>query len=541
LEFSLFAVLWKTPGRRAGLALSLLALWLLLTIAWRPLALPDEGRYASVTAEMWRGNGWLPTLNGLPFFHKPPLSYWVNMVFMGLFGHHPWTARMAPALGAWLMGAALFLAQRRWVGERAAWMALGLLATTPFFFMGGQYGNLDMLVAGCISVTVLALVRALDVAPTKSAHLGWLCAGWVACALAVLAKGLIGFLLPGLIVLPWLWWQGRWRHSWWLFHPLGLICFFAVVSPWFYSMQMAFPEFADYFFMEQHFRRFAGTTFNNVRPVWFFAVVLLISTLPWSVWGLARIRRIVPKIFFSQAQQNSPSLGFYAWWFCVVVVFFSLPSSKLVGYVLPALLPTCVLLQLGFNFDKSASETDLTRGLIVWGFQKGWYYLLFGGAFICLFTVSFLTMRPTPNHASAAQVLVAQAGSHDRVVMVDEYFYDIPFLARLSQPVQVVSDWDSPEIAKHDNWRKELLDAARFTPDRGRSVLWTWARWDQTVCAQTHAAGLPASSKRGSQGAPQVWYVIKSGHAPLKPLPSSARKQYGDSGVELWRAPLGPC
>ena len=47
----------------------------LAATAWmRPLMVPDEGRYAGVAWEMLRSGDWLtPTLNGLPFFHKPPL------------------------------------------------------------------------------------------------------------------------------------------------------------------------------------------------------------------------------------------------------------------------------------------------------------------------------------------------------------------------------------------------------------------------------------------------------------------------------------
>ena len=80
--------------------LGALALWLLASIAWRPLLLPDEGRYAGVAWEMLVGDGLTPTLDGLPFFHKPPLSYWVAMGAMKLFGAQPWAARLAPALGA---------------------------------------------------------------------------------------------------------------------------------------------------------------------------------------------------------------------------------------------------------------------------------------------------------------------------------------------------------------------------------------------------------------------------------------------------------
>ena len=54
-------------------ALILFALWLMATLGLRPLLLPDEGRYATVALEMLQGNALVPTLNGLPFFHKPPL------------------------------------------------------------------------------------------------------------------------------------------------------------------------------------------------------------------------------------------------------------------------------------------------------------------------------------------------------------------------------------------------------------------------------------------------------------------------------------
>ena len=52
-----------------------LALWLglLLLAAWRPLAVPDEGRYGEIGRWMLVSGDWMtPRLNGIPFFHKPP-------------------------------------------------------------------------------------------------------------------------------------------------------------------------------------------------------------------------------------------------------------------------------------------------------------------------------------------------------------------------------------------------------------------------------------------------------------------------------------
>jgi 4-amino-4-deoxy-L-arabinose transferase-like glycosyltransferase len=72
---------WRTWG------VWLLPALLLVLATLRPLALPDEGRYAEVGRWMWMTGDWLtPRLDGIPFFHKPPLLYWLecrhNTVFM---------------------------------------------------------------------------------------------------------------------------------------------------------------------------------------------------------------------------------------------------------------------------------------------------------------------------------------------------------------------------------------------------------------------------------------------------------------------------
>jgi len=80
---------------------SLLGLWLTLLVlaAWRPLALPDEGRYGDVGRWMLVSGDWLaPRLDGIPFFHKPPLLHWLQAITLGLTGVHAWGSRLVPAL-----------------------------------------------------------------------------------------------------------------------------------------------------------------------------------------------------------------------------------------------------------------------------------------------------------------------------------------------------------------------------------------------------------------------------------------------------------
>ena len=437
----------KRTVLRTGLVL---ALWLLATVGLRPLLLPDEGRYAGVALEMLHGSAVVPTLDGLPFFHKPPLLYWLGIGAMRVLGVHEFAARLGPSLFAWVLAMALFLHLRRWHGEGVARLGTVVLATSPFFFIGGQYVNHDIGVAACITATVLAWVRAVD-EPAATAR-RWLLAGWALCGLGVLAKGLIGVVLPVLVVGPWLLAQGRWRHVLALLHPAGLAVGAAVALPWLLAMQSRFPGFFDYFIVEQHFNRFASTTFNNRQPPWFLAVVLPLLMLPWSLWLWPALR------------QRGARAGLYLWWMAVVVGFFSLPASKLVGYAMPALAPLAALLALALE-------------------RRRWRPVAACAAALCLGFFAYLAWEKPHSNRDLGLALAQRLQPGDAVVFVDQYFYDLPFYAGLTRPVPVISDWADPEVPQRDNWRKELHDAARFAPDGGVSVLWPWSRLDTLPCA----------------------------------------------------------
>ena len=484
------------------LLLSLLALWLLATLGLRPLLLPDEGRYAEVARAMLHGDWLVPTLDGLPFFHKPPLFYWLDIAAMRMFGESVFAARFGAFVGAWLMGAALLLAMRRWHGPRAAAIALGVLATMPFFFVGAQYANHDMLVGGLIAAAVLAFARAVDKPPRV--ELRWLVAGWVLCALAMLAKGLIGIVLPALVIGPWLLVQGRWRQLLGLLHPLGLLAVALVAAPWFVAMQLRYPGFFDYFFIEQHFRRFAQSNFNNLHGAWFFIVAMPLLTLPWSAWLPVAIKR-------AWAGRGAIT-SLYLWWLIAVLGFFSIPSSKLVGYALPALAPWCALLALAV----AGSGVDHRRRI--------WPWAMGAAALGCVAIVGAVAWKAPQSSRALALRLAAAIAPADTVVMVDEYYYDVPFYARLAKPVVIASRWDDPALPTRDNWRKEVFDASRFDPVLGRRVLSPLDKLDALAC-----------------GNGAVWFIVPRSEAARVSVLAGATRSYTDQRAELWRVPGRTC
>lgn len=456
---------------RSRLGVALLSLAWLALLAWpRPLMLPDEGRYVGVAWEMMRTGDWLvPTLNGLPYFHKPPLFYWITAASMSVFGLGDWAARAAPLLGAWAGAMAIFLFVQRWWGRRAATLALVVLLTQPLFYIGGQFANLDMLVAGCITVTVLLLAHAALLMGQGTPYRKPLLGAYVAAALGVLAKGLIGFVLPALVIAAWLLACRRPRALLRLISAPGVALFLLIAAPWFIAMQLRFAGFLDYFFVVQHFKRFAAGGFNNVQPFWFYPAVLLLFTLPWLPWIRPQLER---------GRLADPVRGevrtLMALWVVVIVAFFSMPASKLLGYVLPAVPPLAVLLADGV-------ETWLARSP---GAGRRWRASAGVSVAICLVVVGTFSIRAPKSSKDIGASLHQLRQDSEPVFMLDDYYFDLPLYARLRRPVASVVDWADPEIRRHDGWRKELADAGDFAPERAEGALMSPATLGSALCAQ---------------------------------------------------------
>ncbi len=454
--------------RSAGAIAALCFIWL-AALAWpRPLMLPDEGRYVGVAWEMMRSGDWLlPTLNGLPYFHKPPLFYWITAASMSLFGVNDWAARAAPLLGAWAGAMAMFLFMRRWWGERLARTVLVALLGQPMFYIGAQFANLDMLVAGCITVTVLLLAQAVLCFETGRIDRRALAGAYAAAALGVLAKGLIGAVLPALVVGLWLLLGRRWATLrslvWW---P-GLLLFSLIAGPWFLAMESRFPGFFNYFFVVQQFKRFAAGGYNNVQPFWFYPAVLLLFSLPWLPW----LRQQFVRGRLADAERGDLRLLMLLW-AMVVVLFFSLPKSKLLGYVLPAVPPLAVLLADGFDTWRAAGNRS----------ARWWWASAGSAAAISVAAVLVLAARPTHSTKLLARSLQDLRAPGEPVYMLDNYFFDLPLYARLSAPVGVVLNWADADLRRSDTWRKELADAGDFASPQAQQALLLPPRLASALC-----------------------------------------------------------
>ena len=493
--------------------LAITALWFGATGWLRPLAIPDEGRYVGVAWEMLRSGDWLvPKLDGLPFFHKPPLFYWITAASMQVFGPGAGAARVAALLGSVAAATGLFAFVRRWIDLGQARTTVIVLVTMPIFYGGAQYANLDMLVAGCISAGILLAAHAALARDEGLPYRRALALAFAAAGCGVLAKGLIGVVMPALVLLAW---GGATRRLGKVLALLrwapGWLIFLAVAAPWFVVMHYRFADFGHYFFVVQHFQRFAAGGFNGAQPAWFYPVVLIVLTLPWSPWLVALARRR----YWSRDEHSDVRVLMLVW-LVVVTVFFSIPSSKLIGYILPAVPPLAFLIVDAFrSLDRRAAPNGSVA-------QRAWSgnglraATALVAATMCVAVAVVAHFYQPKSLQAVADRLQALRQVDEPVIFLGQYYYDVAFYARLVAPIIVVDPWAPADLAQ-DSWRRELVDAGRFAPADAQRILLRPEELAPALCR-----------------ARASWVIGPSAPAAATSLFASQVPSYQDRGISLW-------
>jgi len=330
-------------GAAFAAAFALLAALWFGGLELRGLFAPDEARYAEVPREMLESGDWVtPRLNGVKYLEKPPLQYWATAAAFALFGEDEWTARLPTALAG--LGGALVLAfaAARLGSRREGWLAGFILASSWGYFFAAQYITLDMTLTFCLTCAMAAFLLAQAAGIAARAERRWMLVAWASMALAVLAKGLIGIVLPGLALAVYVV-VARDAAVLRRLHAVpGLALFAAIAVPWFALAQAANPEFFQFFFIHEHFARYTLSGHDRAGPWWYFLPIVLVGTMPWTPLVVAALARR------GRAREGPPTSRidvdrFLLVWAATVIVFFSLSSSKLPPYVLPT-LPALALL-----------------------------------------------------------------------------------------------------------------------------------------------------------------------------------------------------
>ena len=314
------------PTRAILVAAALLALW---GVWGYDLWAPDEPYFGEGAREMIVDGQWaVPHVNGEVTTDKPPLFFWLIALFSLPFGKVlSLTARLPSVLASvgtvWLT----MRLGRRFAGDQAGALAGVVLMTTYLFWDKARTAQIDALLCFLVLVALSAFesFRAGDAEGRRAGLLFW-----TAAALAVLAKGPVGILIPAGIALTVLAFDrdlGAWRR----FAPwAGPLVFVAVIASWIAFASIAgHGTYSVWGAFEKHVLNRAIHGMHHKQPPWYYLTVLPVQLLPWSA--------IVPGALLLAWRRRGDAIDrFLLVHALFVCVFFSIWTEKRDLYVLPA-------------------------------------------------------------------------------------------------------------------------------------------------------------------------------------------------------------
>lgn len=295
----------------------------------------DEINFAEIAREMLASGDWLrPQMAFAPFHEKPPLFMWLQALSMKAFGVGEFAARFPNAV----CGILTLLVLHR-IGEQLRGKVFGLLWPLAYlgsilphlYFRSGiidPWFNLFIFLGLHALITLVARDPKRDPKAFNARRDGHAWLAGLFLGLAVLTKGPVGILVPGLVLLVyWAWNRFRFVLRW---RRIGIIALATLltVSAWaIVDLIRNGPDFMIAFF----WRQVAMLTTEDAGHGGFAGyhfVVLLVGCFPASVFALQELVR--------PTRASDPAENDHRRWmvilFWVVLLLFSIVKTKIVHY-----------------------------------------------------------------------------------------------------------------------------------------------------------------------------------------------------------------
>lgn len=309
--------------------------------AYLPITDPVESNYVLSAITMLKHNSWIsPMIYDQVWYDKPPLTYWALMISYKLFGISDFTSRIPNTLIAGGSVALMYHLVYRIKESKyiAVMSALLLFSALQFWYISHA-----VITDGFLFFFSLAIFGYSYLAFAKNDKYSMVKA-YGAAALAVVTKGPVGIVLPGLILLLFIairWFTQKDNDDYslnkdikLLFNPFGIFLFIILASPWYIAMYSIHGQDFISGFLGLHNMERALVSEHPKFNVWYYYLIIVpIALLPWTPAVIYQLKSIKWK-------ENFYLLG--AIWFIVIVLFYSLVATKYITYTLPAIIP-CII------------------------------------------------------------------------------------------------------------------------------------------------------------------------------------------------------
>lgn len=328
----------------------------------RPVVLPDEFRYAQISREMIASGDWIvPHLNGLRYFEKPVMGYWLEGASIKTFGKTGFAIRFPSAVGVGISALMIFLLIRRFAGGHA----VGILAAMTFLtflqvYAIGTFNVLDSMLTMFLTVAMTSFFFAHNSVNKTWPKRGFLLLFGTFCGIAFLTKGFLAFVVPVVAIVPFMIWERRWKE---LFRipliPVGAAIL--VVMPWAILIHLKEPGFWHFFIWHEHINRFLSGVSQHGKPFWYFSLVFPAAALPCTF--------LFPAVLAGSRRFHleSPLIRYTICWLLFPFLFFSASKGKIITYILPCFPALAILVSVGLNaYFKTGGKRAFNAGALLW-------------------------------------------------------------------------------------------------------------------------------------------------------------------------------
>jgi len=354
----------KMLKRETYLVLILLCVCLTLfffRLGTRPLWDRDEGRHAVTSKEMVLNNDWITTtLNGEKFYDKTVLYNWLAALCYLVFGFTELAARLPAAVLGLGCVMVTYLLGRKMFGPTTGFLGGMILATSGLFVSLSRSPVHDISLAFFVTLALFFFYLGFTNEKRRRTHFLLF---YGSLGFAVLAKGPIGLLLPGLIIGLLLVLKGKLSFLKEMQIGWGILIFLVIAAPWYVLISLRNSDYVGYFFIENNIMRFLSPHALHARPFWYYFPVLMGGFSPWSFFlPLALIHA-----FRGGWKNMNEGTLFLVLWFSAIFLFFSAASSKGNAYLLP-LFPAGSLLVGGLWRELFEAPTPWLRKGFLYSF-----------------------------------------------------------------------------------------------------------------------------------------------------------------------------
>jgi 4-amino-4-deoxy-L-arabinose transferase-like glycosyltransferase len=295
-----FGLSQKPAAMIAWVGIALLMAWC-IGMFGRGYWTPDEPREADIAWRMsWQADKAVPLLAGEPFCEKPPLTYWLAAVPIGLLGEQAWIARLPNLLYAVITALAVGLLASRSAGRFPGLVAAACMSTFLLSYQVAIWLATDAPLLASVSVALLGAYRGFYATAGEERLRGYLLMH-AALAVGFLSKSAVAWMVPAMAILTLSIWERRWRElfRWELYAGLLIQAAIILTWVWFVYRGEDGAQHLKVFFWNNLVGRFAAV---DAPPDLQYAaahrnspgkylIELPVYLFPWTLLALAAARR----------------------------------------------------------------------------------------------------------------------------------------------------------------------------------------------------------------------------------------------------------